>query len=105
MERNANHARGARCDKDAGKDTDFEVTSDFIRVFVTDDVGNQTNVITFELDEDKSGCYYVTQYLPIDNDPSDDKDLIVLSIVATDADGDTVLADVDVILKTASKRK
>ncbi|GAK84172.1 hypothetical protein JCM19238_1738 [Vibrio ponticus] len=57
------------------------------------------------MDADKSGCYYVTQYLPIDNDQSDDKDLIVLSIVATDADGDSVEADVDVILKDGVETK
>ncbi len=82
-----------------GQPTQYQVTDGLIRVYVSDDQNNQTDVITFELDDDKSGGYTVTQSLPIDNDTSDDQDLIVLSIKATDADGDSVNADIDVVLK------
>lgn len=81
-----------------GQETEYQVTDGLIRVYVTDEQNNQTDVITFELDTDKSGGYTVTQSLPIDNDTTDDQDVIVLSIKATDADGDSVSADIDVVL-------
>ncbi|WP_194438910.1 retention module-containing protein [Vibrio fluminensis] len=88
-----------------GQDTQYQITDGLIRVFTQDEHGNQQDVIAFELQGDKSGDYTVTQYLPIDNDMSDNKDIFEFSIVATDADGDSVVADIDVILKDGANTK
>ncbi|OLQ93978.1 hypothetical protein BIY21_10000 [Vibrio ponticus] len=88
-----------------GQDTQYQITDGLIRVFIQDEHGNQQDVITFELQGDKSGDYTVTQYLPIDNDMSDNKDSFEFSIVATDADGDSVVADIEVILKDGANTK
>ncbi|OLQ86346.1 hypothetical protein BIY22_11915 [Vibrio panuliri] len=88
-----------------GKPTTYDVTGDLIRVFTTDEHDAELDVLTFKLDSDKSGGYTVTQYLPVDNDLTENKDLFELSIIATDTDGDPTVANIDITLRDGANTK
>ncbi|WED28287.1 retention module-containing protein [Vibrio sp. DW001] len=77
-----------------GEETSWTLSDDKTKIEVRT-VGNNTPVLTLEINSDLSGEYTVTQLSSIDQDANDQLEFDV-SIVATDTDGDTSERNVNV---------
>ncbi|WP_375754049.1 retention module-containing protein [Vibrio sp. HN007] len=84
------------------RETSYELSSDGKTITVKVDGSNET-VMTLTLNSNLSGEYTVKQYLPIDQDNATDGDSLGVSasdfdleIKATDTDGDTTSAEINV---------